>query len=237
MNEGYDAASGLVLDLGGEAYPAIPERPERWEAELALAKLKKLIATFPFVDDAARSVALAAILTGVCRPFLPTAPAFVFNAPAPASGKGLLADTVGVLATGRRPDTFSQAEDASEERKRLFAMLMGGAPVLLIDNVERTMRSAEFCAVLTQTVFSDRVLGASRTCTVPTAALWLVTGNNVQVAGDLTRRVLVCTIDARCERPDLTHFQDRPADRGARTPGRIGRGGAHRLQGTSHRRR
>ena len=48
-----------------------------------------------------------------------------------------------------------------------------------------------------------RVLGQSRHVEVPVNATIFATGNNLQIAGDLTRRTLLCTLDARCERPEL----------------------------------
>ena len=77
--EGYDAASGLILDTGGATFDAVPDAPTQEDAVAALAKLKWIIEGFPFVEDDAgrspsRSVALSAMLTAVCRRSLRTAP-------------------------------------------------------------------------------------------------------------------------------------------------------------------
>lgn len=62
--EGYDAASGLILDTSGATFDAVPDAPSREDAVAALAKLKRIIKGFPFVEDEAgrspsRSVALS----------------------------------------------------------------------------------------------------------------------------------------------------------------------------------
>ncbi len=51
---GYDAATGLLFDPRGAAFPAIPGRPTRDDAACALAVLKNLIGTFPFLGEVDR---------------------------------------------------------------------------------------------------------------------------------------------------------------------------------------
>ncbi|MBX6747299.1 MAG: hypothetical protein IRY87_35155, partial [Acetobacteraceae bacterium] len=57
---GYDEATGLLLDPRGVTFPAIPDRPSKEDADTALQVLRDLIATFPFVGGADRSVAYSA---------------------------------------------------------------------------------------------------------------------------------------------------------------------------------
>src|SRR5262249_56083848 len=38
----------------------------------------------------------------------------------------------------------------------------------------------------------------------------LATGNNLGIAGDLTRRALLCSLDARCEHPERRSFEFDP---------------------------
>src|SRR5262249_2841182 len=51
-----------------------------------------------------------------------------------------------------------------------------------------------------------RLLGQSRHIEVPINAAIFATGNNLTMGGDLTRRVLLCSIDPQCERPELRQF-------------------------------
>src|SRR3954452_4126924 len=101
-------------------------------------------------------------------------------------GKTLLATIAGYVATGRAPAMMSQADDPESERKRLLAVLLEGAPIVVVDNVERQLRSDAVCRILTEPPFSDRLLGLSKTATAPTNAMFVATGNNIVVAGDLT---------------------------------------------------
>ena len=198
---GYDDATGLLFDPGRVIFPPIAARPSREDADAALATLLDVLAGFPFADDASRSVAVSAQITGLVRRSLRSAPLFAYSAPKMASGKTLLATVDSYLVTGRTPAMLSQSDDAESERKRFLALLLEGAPVIVIDNIERTLASSALCSILTEPMFADRVLGASRTASVPTNATFLCTGNNLVIAGDLSTRALVCALDPKCERP------------------------------------
>jgi hypothetical protein len=204
--EGYDPASGLYFDPNGLTYPPIPAAPTRRQALRALELIFDILSGFPFFDEAARSVAVSAILTAVVRRSLRSAPLFIFTAPKMGSGKTLLATVVAYISTGRAPPMMSQAEDAESERKRMLALLLQGPVLIVIDNVERALQSDALCSVLTEPVFSDRLLGVSKTVAVPTNCTWIATGNNVMVAGDLSTRVLICELDPQCERPEEREF-------------------------------
>lgn len=94
----------------------------------------------------------------------------------------------------------------------LFAALLTPDGVLLLDNIDGTLKSATLAAIFTKPTYTDRVLGESRRVTVPTNVLFLATGNGVTVLGDLNRRFLRCTIDPRMERPDTRRFDFNPLD-------------------------
>ena len=212
---GYDAASGIYLDTGGVRFPTIPDSPDRQEALTALAILKDTVKDFPFVPDADdetgersayRSVALSAILTGVCRKAIRTAPGHGFDATTMATGKTLLCDTVAMIATGRPSSTISQGKSEEEFNKRLFSILVQGDPVVTIDNIEHPVRSDEFCTVLTSEEWQCRVLGMSGNRTVATNVLFLLNGNGLTFEGDISTRVLMCRMDAAVENPGARRF-------------------------------
>lgn len=203
---GYDPASGIYLDTAGAAFPPVPSHPSRAEAEAALAKLAEILAGFPFVDDAARAVAVSAILTTLVRRALRAAPMVVLTAPKMGSGKTLLSAICSYVATGRPAAVMTQDADPVSERKRLLSLLMSGASVAVIDNIERPLKSAAMCSILTEPEYQDRLLGVSQQVSVPTNIFWLATGNNVTIEGDLTTRVLVAAIDPACERPEERSF-------------------------------
>jgi len=198
---GLDSRTGLLY-LPGDSFPAIPEHPSRDEALRELGEIARLLGDFNFVAAHHRSAALAMILTGLVRRSLPTAPMFSISAPVMGSGKTLLAKVSSIIATGREPALLSQGRDEAEDMKRLFSILLAGVSVVVIDNVERPLGGGHLCAVLTTRTYNDRVLGKSMVVEVPTSVLLIATGNNIQVSGDLSRRVVPIMIDPVCERPD-----------------------------------
>src|SRR6185503_2882339 len=78
---GFDPQSGLLLDFPPGVFPSIPESPSQDEAHTALQRLMYPLRQFPFVTDAAKSVALSAMLTALVRPSLRTSPLHGFDAP------------------------------------------------------------------------------------------------------------------------------------------------------------
>ncbi|MCL1630135.1 hypothetical protein M3N55_15530 [Roseibaca sp. V10] len=209
---GYDAKTRLLFDPMGDGVPDVPMRPTEEQARSALDTLIHPFETFPFVDPAARGALLAAILTAVVRPVLPTAPAFAFDAPIQGSGKTLLATCVGALTEGRVPDVWphTQGRDDEETRKRLFTALRTGCRALVWDNVTGIFDSASMAAFITADAMVDRVLGKSESMRIPNRALLILTGNNLQLAGDLPRRVIMCRIDPETDQPFARQFDIDP---------------------------
>jgi putative DNA primase/helicase len=205
---GYDAESGLLFKPDGESFPAIPLQVTKDDAAAALAALDELIATFPFVTKADRSVALSAMLTTLDRHAMATAPLHGFTSPAAGTGKSLLVDIAATLATGRRMPVISQGRTEEELEKRLGAALLAGDVAISIDNCEHRLESGFLCQALTQRKLNIRVLGQSKNVETPVNATIFATGNNLTIAGDLTRRSILCSMDAHCERPELRTFDD-----------------------------
>jgi putative DNA primase/helicase len=202
---GYDPLTGLLYKPECE-FDAVPEHPTRDDAIAALRTFNDLLAGFPFVTPADKAVALAAILTALDRHNMSTAPLYGFSATMAGTGKSKLADLVSILATGRSAAVKAQPGTEDELEKRLNSELLQGAAIIAIDNCEHPLQSAFLCQMLTQETVSIRVLGQSKNVDASTAATVMATGNNLQIAGDLTRRALVCSLDARCEHPEHRHF-------------------------------
>ena len=204
---GYDKTSELFLDIVEGEFAEIPVAPTREQGLAELAKLKFLIKDFPFVSGTDTAAALAAIVTALVRPALPTAPLFAFKAPKMGSGKSLLADVVALVATGELAPTVSGEANEEELRKRFSAILFEGAPLICIDNIDRPFFSTSLCTILTQGKWKDRVLGSTATFEAPTETLWLATGNNLTFKRDLATRVIPCRIDAETEHPEERSFE------------------------------
>ena len=199
---GYDKDSTLFLAPGETVYPPIPEYPTQQEAIAALEFLSSTIEEFPFITPEHQAAALSAILTALVRKSLRTAPMFLFSAPVMGNGKSLLASTVTLIATGHPATAITHTTDPVEERKRLVAILLEGDQIVNFDNISGELKSDALCSILSEETYRDRILGETRSVTVPTNTLWLATGNNLIVKGDLTTRVIMIKIDAAVENPE-----------------------------------
>jgi hypothetical protein len=202
---GYDADSGLFVDLT-RTFPPIPQQPTREDALAALHRLETPLRGFPFQDDAAKSVALSAMLTALVRRSLRTAPLHGFDAPMAGTGKSLLAELVGVLALGFPPAALSQGKSDEEDEKRWSVVLFAADLIAQLDNCERPIQGDFLCSLLTQEVVQARILGHSERRILPCTTLVLATGNNLTLAGDASRRAVICRLDAQVERPDAREF-------------------------------
>jgi hypothetical protein len=205
---GYDAASGLLFKPNGQTFPAVPTNPDKAEALAALEQLKRLIASFPFVDEPDRAVALSGILTMLDRRIMATAPLHAFTAPAAGTGKSLLIDLFAILATGRLMTVTSQGNSQEELEKRLGACLLAGDAAISLDNCNYPLDSVFLCQCLTQPKVNVRLLGYSRSVECPVSALFLANGNNLVIVSDLVRRTLMGRMDAECERPETRTFSE-----------------------------
>jgi putative DNA primase/helicase len=213
---GYDEETGLYLIPTGK-FPTIPAAPSREDALAGMAVLKSLVRDFPFVTDADRSVWLSAALTAPIRAMLPTAPLHGFDAPTPGSGKGKLVDTVAMIATGRPASVFNQGRNEEETEKRLGSMLMTGDLCINMDNCTLPLEGDFLCSALTAAgAVRVRILGRSEAPELPMVATLFATGNNLAAKGDMTRRMIRCTIDPKMERPETREFDNDPVEEAQR---------------------
>jgi hypothetical protein len=204
---GYDAASGILFDPQGTAFPPVPSKPSLDDARRALDDLKSLFAEFPFVDGAACSVLLSALLTSVSRLAYDFAPLHGFDAPVAGTGKSKLVDCCSILVSGHECPVISQGDDETEFEKRLGAELLEGRRIISVDNCEKPLGGPLLCQTATQHLILVRVLGFSRSVLIVNSALVLATGNNLKLYGDMLRRGLSCRLDAGEERPELRTFR------------------------------
>lgn len=210
---GYDESSKLYLhNAKGEDF-SINESPSKADMENALEDVLYPFKDFPFETELDKSTFLAALITSVIRKVLPTSPMFVFEASTAGSGKSLLQDCVSILASGKKPANSSVSDRNDDEiRKSLFAALRTGAEVLSWDNLSGKLDSDALCMFLTSETINDRVLGVSDTLSLPNTALFLGSGNNLTLVGDLNRRIFKISIAPNMENPHLRSFDLNPLD-------------------------
>jgi hypothetical protein len=199
---GYDPATGLLYRPNAE-YPHIPDHPTRDDARAAVLALAEVVVDVPFASAAHRAAWLAGVLTLVGRfGFAGPAPAFVVDAPAPGSGKSLIADCAAIIATGKPAPRTAYDPDDAETRRLITSLAVSGAPLVLLDNIDVSFGNAALANALTGTEWRDRILGRSAVTSVPLYAVWFATGNNVTYARDLGRRVCHIRIEAATAHPE-----------------------------------
>lgn len=203
---GYDQKTGLFLDCA-EGWPSIPRNPVQAEAEAALQVLMDPFSEFPFITDEDRSVFLSGILTALQRRLLRSAPLFGFSAPSQRSGKSLLVESIGIIATGRIPAAAGVSRETEELRKAITSTLREGHLIAHLDNITHPLDSPDLARAITQSVYSDRLLGTNTSLRLPTNVLWTATGNNLVFKGDMPSRGLLCRIDAQMEHPEERGFR------------------------------
>jgi hypothetical protein len=228
MASGYDARTGLwcrdIPDV------AIPAKPTKSDAERALRKLREFFRTFPFADAARlcdpdlgvevvdlakpagldESSFLAALLTAVCRQSLNLAPGFLCDAPnfsGAGTGKGLLVKAICIAASGVSPAAFTSGHDAEELDKRLASALTEARPAVFLDNFNsKSLTSDILASALTENPAMVRPMGHTTTVPLHTRTFIGITGNAVQIAEDMARRLLNTHLDAHMENPEQRPF-------------------------------
>lgn len=209
---GFNAESGLLLRIDEDNILRLPDTPTIEDAQAAVERIMHPFRHFPFVTVCDRSIMLASILSATVRTAMDTCPGFGFDAPIQGSGKTLLAKSVHAIATGTRGNVKPHVggHDDEEIRKRILSILMAGDRCVVWDNIVGLFNSEAMAALLTASEYSDRFLGKTQTVTAPNTALWLFTGNNLQMSGDMPRRVFRCRIDPRTEEPYAREFDFDP---------------------------
>jgi Bifunctional DNA primase/polymerase, N-terminal len=215
---GYDPSTEVYL-AGTFDLPPIAESPTREEGREALMTVAALFSECAFADKAtgypSTSVSLSAVLSvivaAIGRLLVPGIPMLTITAATPGSGKSFIGCIIGILLTGRDvPVSNVAAGVAAELDKRLSAGLLGGAPVIHLDNVNGKLDSDLLCQILTERSVAVRPLGVSEEVIISGMPIVFANGNGVRVDENLGRRTLLVELDAGMEKPELRSFNLRP---------------------------
>ncbi len=199
---GYDPETALLYQPFTE-YPPCPPSPTRDDARHAAELLGEAVCDFPFASATSRSGWLAAALTPLARfAFDGPAPLFLFDANVRGAGKGLLADLVACVVSGRDFARAPYSRDDEEMRKSIGSLALAGERLVLLDNLAGLFGGPNLDAALTSTEWQGRILGKSQQPRVPLLMTWYATGNNVAVMADTARRVCHIRIESPEERPE-----------------------------------
>jgi hypothetical protein len=211
---GYDEATRLYYRAPPNTSTFdVPDDPSEGQIDSALDFLGEAWADHPFADQASRANTLALALTPVVRPLLgdANAPLSIIDATRAGSGKSLLAEIAGTMATGQTPATMTAPNGDAEWRKQITAQLNTGERFIVVDDVTGTIDSASLRRVITSSAWSDRILGESEQVRLPATTMWCATGNNLRPRGDMVRRCFLIRLDTQMVRPwkrsGFTHDQ------------------------------
>jgi putative DNA primase/helicase len=94
--------------------------------------------------------------------------------------------------------------------KHLGALVMEGASFVSLDNYSTDIDGSLLCQLMTQRLIRIRILGKSESPLCEWRGTIFANGNNVSLLGDMTRRGLICNMDANIERPELRQFRFDP---------------------------
>ncbi|MER7011526.1 hypothetical protein ABT324_08880 [Saccharopolyspora sp. NPDC000359] len=199
---GYDPKTGYLLATRAHLAP-VPEQPSPEQVEESRQfLLERFLRDFPWRSAADRANYLGLLITPIIRPFTRALSPFgVIDATMPGSGKTILSGCVGLLV-GQRVMTWTDSED--ELRKAITTVLADQVGVIVYDNLEEgaVISSAVLARLVTERTWTDRKLGSNTASTFPNDRLWLATGNNLRVGGDMASRTVWVRLDPDCPRPE-----------------------------------
>jgi DNA polymerase-1 len=207
LESGYDAPTKTFVVLD-EALSGIdvPEEPSPAQVSAAITLLAE-----DWLGDFAMSMTpadhanlLGLALTPLVRGLVPLVPLAVVDGLQMGVGKNILADIIAILMSGKPAAPLPYTRDDSETRKVITSAFRSGADLFVFDEAH-VLEGASFARAITSITYQDRVLGASNMAEFPNKVTWMSLGNQVQVNGDMSRRVYRIAI-----RPEGANPQDRP---------------------------
>lgn len=208
---GYDRATRCLLVLDQELQGIhVPDRPT-WEQQQQAVQLLtcQWLGDMPLEEQADATNLLALVLTPFIRHLVPLVPLAVVDGLAPGVGKNLLADCLSLLVTGVNCDPLPYSRHESEMRRLITARFSAGEPLFVFDEAH-VIAGANLARTITAPVYTDRLLGSSRTVQCPNQVTWVALGNQVQVLADMARRVYRISLHPTQTDPDRRGDYDKP---------------------------
>lgn len=203
---GYDVETGtyLLTDVAVD----VPELPAEDQVQAAADLiLRDWLADMPFATGADRANVLALCITAVIRGLVDLVPLAVIDGLQMGVGKNLLADCIAILATGDVIDPLPYSSDNEEMRKLITSVFRAGTDFIAFDEAHLLEGNA-LARSLTALHYTDRVLGVSTLARFPNRVTWLSMGNQVQIHGDVARRVYPISLRPTVANPELRSEDD-----------------------------
>ncbi len=200
---GYDPISGYFFLDTGMPWEPVPESPSAEDVARAVALLDDLVADFPFDGPQHRSAWLAHLLAAAARPGIEgPVPMLCIDASRRGTGKSKLGRLIGIITAGSEPTELSWTSDEKEMENRLASLLSGGETYAVFDNVAGSLKNSILERFLTSSAFDFRRFHRQELVKLPNRATLAVTGNNLTLRGDLSRRVIRCRLVTDMECPE-----------------------------------
>lgn len=202
QDPGYDRQTGLFLTTRTRM-ERVPDIPSTQDVDAAHGfLLDEFLADFPWRTPADRANYIALLVTPLLRPYTRALSPFgVVDATMPGSGKTILTSCIGLLV-GQRVLTWT--DDEHELRKQITTVIAKQVGAVVFDNLPEghVINSANLARLITERVWSDRGLGGNKDITFANDRLWLATGNNLRVGGDMASRTVWVRLDPDCPAPE-----------------------------------
>ncbi|MCG7236096.1 DNA polymerase [Corynebacterium sp. ACRQP] len=192
---GYDPVTKLYVNLADELVDLyVPDDPTDEDIENARNWILKPLVDFAFKEESDRMRAIAACMTPMIRPIVPTSPIFTLNGISEGIGKGKLLGVFSLINFGTEAVMSVFTESEEEMRKKLTSDLMAGRSHIVLDEVTEDLYSRVLNAFVTSSTWSDRELRTNNTPTLHNKATVYATGNNLAFSADVGRRTLLINL-------------------------------------------
>ena len=115
-----------------------------------------------------------------------------------------MAELISQIITGNASEARAIPNSEDEIRKSITSELIRGPRLILFDNADQEaekIHSPTLAAVLTSTIWTDRILSQSKMTSVENRALWMLTGNNVSLTSELHRRSVQIKLEPNTSKP------------------------------------
>lgn len=199
---GLDKGSGFLY-VPTVDVPAVSTHPTPGQVAEAVALLRGLVDEFKWAGEHDEAAFLGVLLTPLLREIAPGPYKLVgIMAHQRGSGKSLLAWIIREVHGGVFRSEMPH-DDAELDKVLISILHLTTAPVVQFDNVSGALRSSRLEGLLTSSTYAGRVLGSTNHVELANDRLWIITGNNLVLAGDLDRRSLLITIDPMTPKPEL----------------------------------
>lgn len=186
----------------------VPHEPTPEDVQYARDQIELLMGGFAFEDAESKANAIGMLFSPLLRNAINAyTPMFVIRAPKQGSGKSTLANLVSLVHTGTAMSPTPFTDNDEELTKSVTSLMNAGDPLIVFDNMERTLRSPVLAGILTSGSLRARRLGYNdQDIKVMDRAVWIATGNNLKVDTDFARRTATIVLNARESRPEFRDF-------------------------------